>query len=421
MSGHGRRLRKRGLLIGGSGLIASAVTPASQVAGSDIAAEPSPPVVEIADREYIPSVVDVEKPSDVIDRAMALLGDTYVDLSISDDAEAFVIGVYQVPESAFAELSSSLTRVAPIRLESRPVGRPVLDALRAQLETEIVEKAERSDLGLAPGQVNEVYTDYLEGVVSLGVPSAEQIDIVASVLAEAGFDMKLIRIQVVLSQSQDSAVSTPYKAGKQVGVGNAIYTCTTGFTIKNDFGYFGLTAAHCNPFLGYSTFLFGIFPYTYITSNLVNQGQVAVADAMAYPINTGHVTDDLYRSSTITRDVSALRPESQTTSNLTVCTRGAVTADQLCGPITQRDVTRYISDPTLPFPFYVQNQYCWSFPSGEQTSTGDSGAPVYRVLSDESVEAVGVHQGRRSSDANITGCFSHLEPVLYAMNSSLHK
>jgi len=104
-------------------------------------------------------------------------------------------------------------------------------------------------------------------------------------------------------------------------------------------------------------------------------------------------------------------------AGLRVCSRGAQTGDQVCGNLNSGQI-----DITTPIDVNgrrVRNQFCWSPDPGVDGLTfGDSGAPLYRVQSDESVWAAGL-VASSLIDIEPVICFTSMGAVLNQTNTTL--
>lgn len=129
-----------------------------------------------ADNEYVYSVADVEVPSVVSQRSQEILGDRFVDISISQDQTTYVIGVLDLRDSEVNNLSAAIERAAPIKLAARTV--PAAATLEAG--DAVVEQAQQE-----PGVITYIAPDLATGRVIVGTNSWDDVSTVRSQLARA--------------------------------------------------------------------------------------------------------------------------------------------------------------------------------------------------------------------------------------------
>lgn len=133
-------------------------------------------------------------------------------------------------------------------------------------------------------------------------------------------------------------------------------------------------------------------------------------DAEIYLANA---QDDIYLSSTFSRDVSALLPEGDFYSGQEICNRGQASGIQRCNNLGR--VNAVFNSPDGIYEQFT----CWS---NAPTLGGDSGAPYYLILGDNTASAAGIHTGIVPwGDIGDRSCFTSMEDVLGRFNASLLK
>ena len=120
--------------------------------------------------EQVQSSIDRELPGDVTDRAKALLGNRFVDLSVGEDQASYIIGVLNLQDSEIDDLTAKLQDQVRLHFEPRTVPASATVELR-----HIVERAFTTDRqgvrvigsNLATGRV-------LVGVADTKIPTTAQ-------------------------------------------------------------------------------------------------------------------------------------------------------------------------------------------------------------------------------------------------------
>lgn len=373
---------------------------------------------DAVDPDYSFAVIDVEPAGVVRDHAIAALGERFVELWITPDQRSYVVGVHNLDDSEVPRLEREVTSVAPLRFENRPVSRSALD--------EFAESAYQIALETS-AEVDSFGVDYEAGVVTISTPEHEYEQMLQTLreqtgaahswtdsslmengVASSAYDTPRVVLFGLSVAEEESSTANPYRAGKYLAVAGTTHNCTTSFTVTNGGNRHGLTAGHCGK-NGSSVYFAGTKRGN-IKNNTLWAANPALGDASLFSM-TSNTTAYLFRSSTLNRKVSGSHPTSDLVKHLQVCTRGAFTNGQSCGPLSQINITTYSNTASRN----VKYGYGWTWDPGG-TQGGDSGAPVYRVQADGSVKAIGVH---RAGNGSNTSFFTPIRVVLTQTGSIL--
>ncbi len=408
----------RKMLIAGV-IVATAITAAVTPVAANVPRDTAETTRSV-DPDYEYSVVDVESAGTVRERAQQVLGDRFVEIWVTPDQLSYSVGVHNLEPSEKTGFEDLISGKTPVTIVDRPVSRAELDQfaeeigdITNQLESTISSYGLDYEAGVvlistSESQFDEVAED-LEEHSNIVVRTEDDRTVMTSDgVAISGYSEPQVVVVTTEHSEEEGASENPYRAGKYISVGGSKANCTASFTVLKDSKRYGLTAGHCGK--NSSSVTFAGTSRGAITSNTLWAASPAVADASIFRMEKNS-TAVLYRSSTINRDVTGKYKTSDLVKGFRVCTRGAFTADQSCGPISQVNVTTYSDTANRN----VKNGYKWTWdPYG--TKKGDSGAPVYRVQSDGSVKAVGVH---RSGNTVNSSTFTPIDVVLKQTGTTL--
>ncbi len=401
------------LLTLGAGSMPGRATPAMPPAAPAPAPAPSERAAGVEGTTGKPvSVADVEAPSVVRDRAAAALADRLVDVWVTPDQASYVVGVHHLTAAETPALLRSLVRRAPVIVVDRPVSRMDLDVVADQV---------RRSVRLRDLPVQEIATDYESGVVlvsagthvssvstelgrATGITPRSAIDpvVMPAGVPTAALPTPQVVVTSAIDVEQESPSANPYRAGKYLAVGGARSNCTASFLVRKNGRHYGMTAGHCGRNGAVVRFA-GRIRGT-IQHNTLWARNPARTDAALFPLSSD-ASLFLFESTSRIRRVTGAYKRPDLVKNMWVCTRGAFSAAPSCGPITAVNVTTYSNIARRN----VQTGFAWKKVTGPGTRSGDSGAPVYRVLANGNVWAVGVH---RAGDGRGTSYFTPLQTIL---------
>jgi hypothetical protein len=359
------------------------------------------PVSGDAQSEYVPSIVDEVLPSKVEEAAREALGGRFVDVRLVNDGQAYEVGVLGLQDGESESLAKLILPAVPIAFQNRTVSAEEVRALADQLSETLAKDRRGVDL-IAP--------DLNTGSVVLGVGSEEQLEAATSfatnflsdhfgtakvedptsrafpdaevVVSTGQANVPTVALFVSRETESEGPYEAPYRAGKYVRVGSSNANCTTSFFVGMNQKNWGMTAGHCGN--NGSNVHFGGDQKGDIQWNQLFGHANPKADVALFDLNNGG-TATMYRSSTLNRDVTGQYSNNELVDGLRVCSRGAFTGDQSCGDIYLEDADTWSSTVEK----YVANGWCYTWdPYGNVL--GDSGAPVYRVKPNESINAAGV-------------------------------
>jgi V8-like Glu-specific endopeptidase len=356
--------------------------------------------------EYRPSVIETESPSQVRRRAEDLLATRFVDIWLADEEQSYVIGVTSLREGESEALAKALTRSAPLTIVEVPVER-----------RELEEVLDRVLQVLQDQRFSAAWVDYTQGAIRVTVPTVggeEAKSAIGSVeLAGSRESTSTSAPQILVSEEdlpeEEDVSVNPYRAGKRLSIGQTQGNCTTGFLVKKNGLEYGLTAGHCGP--NGTSAQFAAIIRGNIQNNTLWASNPANSDAALFRMaNNG--TPTFYRSPSKMIDVEASFATPDIVVGLNVCTKGSFSPDRTCGRVTAVKVTTFSNTAGRD----VKNGYRWSWAQGAGTVPGDSGAPVYRTLSNGNVVAVGVHRAGNLTDTSV---FTPIRIVLAETGSNL--
>jgi len=200
---------------------------------------------------------------------------------------------------------------------------------------------------------------------------------------------------------------------------NVYGECTTGYTIKKDAAFYGLTAGHCAfNSTGTSAYVGGAAPAdgswvgntssnTYWCCNPSN------SDAMKYSLPIAAARGYVLANDNHHRAVKQQINEAGMPMGYSVCWAGKRTYFETCGNINRRDVS--FTDENNRTMFHA---FCWN----GQGLRGDSGGPVYHVRGDLGADATGIVHGGTNVIINgatvIDVCMSTLQQSIPGVGST---
>lgn len=178
--------------------------------------------------------------------------------------------------------------------------------------------------------------------------------------------------------------ANPYRAGKRIGVRSNTHQCTAGFTVRKGSKYYGMTAGHCGG-NGTTVHFAGV-----CRGNIANSSYYASrpahSDAAVFYL-AKNASATMFMSTAKNYKVTGSYASKYLAKGARVCARGSRSQAQTCGPI------RLVRKPLVVGGRTVNNSWTFAWDSGPGTVKGDSGAPVYRVISSNAIWAAGVLSG----------------------------
>lgn len=413
-----------GVLLAGFASPALAVDPQSSPRSSSAQSEHDP----IEGQDYVYSVIDDEDPSEVEQRAREAVGDRFVELWISDDQRAFVIGVVNLQENEKPKLLRTIQRKAPVQLVHRDVSRAEVDALLKQVQAEDAEN---------PGTITAYGRDYVHGTVNVLAKANAAGSVESRLKTRASKQRKTVdarthRISAAQERNRkalhaaystptaeisegeinptESATANPYRAGKKIEILNngRLYRCTAGFMVKKAGKIYGVTAGHCGT--SGSAVYFGGKRRGNLQNNTYYASNPAKNDSALF-LMAGNTSATLFRSTTKNYKVTGYYATKYLKMGQRLCIRGAASDGQTCGPIIARyDQAKYDNR-------VVNNQWRIKWDNGPWIREGDSGAPVYRIIGNNAaVYGAGVLSG--VTENSPIASFSPLPSVIATTGSS---
>lgn len=370
--------------------------------------------------DYIYSVIDEEDPTEVEARAKKALGNRFVELWVTEDQLSYSIGVLNLTPAETPALKKEITGKVPVKLVDRDVSRTEVDALLKQVKSEA--KASNTD---GEGAITSFTPDYSSGSVYVGFDHGKEREATSLVekrtkkktrkstmraearrsLSGGKYSSPTIVVHEDGYREAESQTANPYRSGKRITVAGS--SCTAGFAVRKNGVYYGMTAGHCGR--NGSHVYFAGKRRGNIQNNVYYATATAHSDVALFNLPT-NASATMYMSASKNYKVTGSYATKYLRKGSRVCARGSVSNAQTCGPTFNENVTRKDSRK------WVKNLHSFDWKSGPGTKGGDSGGPVYRVISSNAVWAAGITLG--ANDFEYT-YFNPIRVVLSDTGSTL--
>lgn len=410
------------VLVGLVGVPASqtsaAELPATSQARSDDAVNWSAPVAaDEGNDEPDTSITSTEEPGAVAERAVRVLGDRFVTISVNEGQRSFTVHVLNLDPGEVDELTKSIRGIYPVQLVDAAVPSGEVDRL-----LEVVEKYAYANPGLIQmfgaaydrdavkvvASDEKALSEALEGIRATAGDATRLSPVSKDRIAVSGFAANIVTDTSTLKE-QESDTDSPYRAGKMIRINASSYNCTAGFLMKKDGLAYGSTAGHCG--MNGSTSWFGGGFRGNVQNNTLWAANPALADASLFRMVSGG-TAYVRRSAALEASpVTSTIAATTLTYGTRTCTRGSFTGGERCGNLVDVNVQTYSNIASR----YVRNGYCWAWEVAMSTTGGDSGAPVYQIASGN-IKAAGMH---RTGDGLGTSCFTSITAVMSFTGSTV--
>jgi hypothetical protein len=298
------RMRTAGIALASAVMIGLLGVPASHASAPELLANSgafsgeavkwrTPTAEESGDFEPDTSITSTEEPGVVVERAVHVLGERFVTISVNEDQRSFTVHVLNLDPSEVDELTESISGIYPVHLVDAAVSSADVDRLLEVVETfayanpgliQMFGAAYDRDAVKVVAGDDTALAEALAGIRATAGAATRLSPVSKNRIAVSGFAAAIVTDTWTLTE-QESDTDSPYRAGKKIRIAAGSYNCTAGFLMKKDGLAYGSTAGHCG--MNGSTSWFGGGYRGNIQNNTLWATSPALADASLFQMVSG--------------------------------------------------------------------------------------------------------------------------------------